>query len=161
MLKWILAGVVVVIVVAAGVWTTQCPCDRISGAWLQGETATEAVEDWSFANDAGLCYIEVPGVIPHSVTLNCMSASTQLYLSCARCDGKRWSTTAVETGTGRIRIDAVVYPVSMSRVTNAAELDLAWAARAAKTARMRGQGGDVEVPPRPDHWWSFRLESRG
>ena len=160
MSKWIAAGVVIAIIAGAGVWATQCPCSRISGAWLQGETATDPVEDWSFANEAGLCYIEVPGVIPHSVTLNCMSASSQLYLSCSRCDGKRWSTTAVESGAGRIRIGERVYPVTMTRVTDPAELDVAWAARAAKTAARRGQAGNAVVPPRPDHWWSFRLQSR-
>ena len=147
-------------ILAGAWWLTQCPCERIPGAWLQGAEETAPVSDWTFANEAPICYIEVPGAIPHSVTLNCMAnGGGTLYLSCSRCDGKRWSTIAVATGQARIRIAETVYPVTIARVTEPAELDRAWAARADKLARLRGPAG--APPPRPGHWWSFRLESRG
>ena len=158
MIKWIGVGVGVVAVVAIAYWLTQCPCERISGAWLQGHEVTTAVEDWTFANDAPICYVEVPGIIPHSITLNCMSAEERLYLSCSQCDGKRWSTIALEEGRGRIRIGESVFPISFTRVTGEAELDLAWMARAGKLARLRGRDMS-EIPARPGHWWSFRLAS--
>ncbi len=158
MIKWIGAVVVVVAVVAIGYWLTQCPCERISGAWLQGDEVTTSIDDWTFANDTPICYVEVPGIIPHSITLNCMSAEERLYLSCSQCDGKHWSTVALEEGYGRIRIGESVYPISFTRVTNEAELDLAWTARAGKLARLRGRDMS-EIPVRPGHWWSFRLAS--
>ena len=161
MIKWIGSAVGVVVVAGLAYWLTQCPCERIAGAWLPGDEVTTAVTDWSFANDAPLCYVEVEGIIPHSITLNCMEAEQRLYVSCSQCDGKRWSTIAVETGRGRIQIGDSVFPVSLTRVTQASELDLAWVARANKTARRRGVEGPVEIPPRPDHWWSFRLASNG
>jgi len=47
--------------------------------------------------------------------------------------------------------DGMVYPVSLRRVTDTQELDLAWQARAQKLGR--------EPAPRPQHWWSFHLQS--
>lgn len=158
MIKWIGVVVGVVAIIGLGYWLTQCPCERISGAWLQGDEVTAAVDDWTFANEAPICYVEVPGIIPHSITLNCMSAEEQLYLSCSQCEGKRWSTIAVEAGMGRIRIGESVYPISFERVTSEAELDVAWTARAGKLARLRGRDL-AEIPERPGHWWSFRLAS--
>ena len=122
MIKWIGSAVGVVIVIGAAYWLTQCPCERTPGAWLSGDEVVEAIDDWSFANDEPICYVEVPGIIPHSITLNCMSAEEQLYLSCSQCDGKRWSTIAVEEGYGRIRIGESVYPISFTRVMDQAEL---------------------------------------
>ena len=132
-----------------------CPCERTPGTVLSGEQIDTPITDWHFANDAPLCQIEVQADITWSVNLNCMSdAQGQLYLSCARCDGKYWSTAALaRPDKGRIRIAGKIYPVVLRRVTAPAELDIAWAARAAKT----GRGADQ---PRADHWWSFRLESR-
>ena len=150
---------VLLLVACAAIYgfAAMCPCERTPGLWLLGEQASEPVRDWSFANDVGLCQLEVPGIVPHSINLNCMASdSGQLYLSCSRCDGKYWSTIAMREGRGRIRIGETVFGVSLTRVSSATELDVAWLARADKTTR-----GDSsrEVPPRPDHWWSFRLES--
>lgn len=161
-MRYLAAIVLVGVASAIGYWATQCPCDRIPGAWLAGDVEQAPVDDWAFANQAGICYVEVTSFIPHSVTLNCMSADKMLYLSCSQCDGKRWSTVALEEGHGRIRIGDTVYPVSMTRVTDEGELDAAWRARAMKMAALRGT--DVaanSLPPRPDHWWSFRLGSAG
>lgn len=147
------AGVLLAVIVAAAAWFfTLCPCERTPGSYLWGEEITTPVTDWSMANEARLCQIEVNGIIPWSVNLNCMAAPDgNLYLSCARCDGKRWSTLALADPTGRIRIGDKVYPVSLTRVTDPETLDLAWNARADKLSRER--------QPRPDHWWSFRLAS--
>ncbi|MCZ6855949.1 MAG: hypothetical protein O7G86_18695 [Gammaproteobacteria bacterium] len=130
-----------------------CPCERIPGGWLLGENVTGPVSDWSVANDVPLCQIQVGSWLPHSVNLNCMSTGGKLYLSCARCDGKTWSTVALEIPEARIRIADKIYPVKISRVKDAQTLDEAWTARAAKL----GQSLDT---PRADGWWSFRVESR-
>ena len=158
-MKYLLGIVLLAVVAAIGYWTTQCPCERFPGAWLAGDVVQAPVDDWSFANDVGICFVEVPSIIAHSVTLNCMSADGRLYLSCSQCEGKRWSTIALEAGSGRIRIGETVYPVSMSRVTTNDELDLAWRARAMKLAALRGRDVNSAPPARPDHWWSFRLAS--
>lgn len=153
MMKYLLAAVVVAIVGGYAVFTAACPCERTPGGYLLGNEVAEPVTDWAFANEEPLCQIEVSSWHPHSVNLNCMSAEGELYLSCARCDGKYWSTIALANPNGRIRIGEDVYPVTLTRVTDPDVLDIAWAARAAKTGRGEGS-------PREDHWWSFHLESR-
>ena len=52
---------------------------------------------------------------------------------------------------GRIAIGQKTYPVNLRRITDPAELDQAWQARAAKTGRGRTN--------RAEHWWSFELTS--
>ena len=152
----IISFVVGLAAVCAGIWVTQCPCDRSPGAWIFGNVVNEVITDWSFANSAGLCQLEVSSVIPHSINLNCMTDRADLFVSCARCAGKHWSPIAVNKPYGRIKIHAAVYPVKMIRVRDDATLDRAWLARANK---RRGQLSAQSPPSRPDHWWSFRLES--
>ncbi|MEM7219735.1 MAG: hypothetical protein AAF515_15310 [Pseudomonadota bacterium] len=142
-----------VALLALVIWQTRCPCEQLPGGWLLGEVEEAPVEDWSFANDARRCFLQV-GRWPHSVTLNCMAdGQGRLYVSCSRCAGKYWSGVALDNPAGRLRANGIVYPVTMRRVTDAGELDHAWLTRANKV--MPG-----ESPPRPDHWWSFALTSR-
>lgn len=149
----LLAGVGI-LGVAAWIYSYACPCERIPGAYLFGNEVSEPVRDWSFANTVPLCQVEVWGWLPHSVNVNCMASDGRLFVSCSRCAAKRWSNLALENPRGRIRLGDDVYPVTLKRVTDPAELDEAWRARARKL-------GPPADSPRPDHWWSFRLESRG
>lgn len=153
-LALVLGGLVVIGAAAFAVYFFYCPCERTPGGWLLGEEVTEPVEDWSFANDVALCQIQVyRGFLPHSVNLNCMASDGDLYLSCASCDGKVWSTAALADPEARLRVGDQVYPVRVFRVEDAATLDEAWRARARKT----GRGLDT---PRQDGWWSFRVKFR-
>ena len=152
---WVVALSLVAVFAAAGSLTFWyvCPCERTPGGPLQFfEVAAEPVADWGFADDVGLCQIEVQAFVPWSVNLNCMSVQQKLYVSCARCVGKFWSTAALRNDRARIAIGNRVYPVRMRRVLDPVELDLAWQARAAQTGRGSSQ-------PRADHWWSFALTS--
>lgn len=151
----VLGLLAVVAVGAFAVYFFYCPCERTPGGYLLGDVVEAPVTDWSFANEVPLCQIEVDrGLLPHSVNLNCMATEDgRLYLSCASCDGKVWSAAAVNEPEARLRVGEEVYPVRLARVTDAAELDAAWQARARKT----GRGTDV---PRQDGWWSFRVVSR-
>jgi hypothetical protein len=130
-----------------------CPCDRLLGGPLKGELVSAPVSDWSFANDAPLCQVQVAAIIPWSVNLNCMSEGGQLYLSCARCEGKFWSSAALDNANGYIAMSGNIYPVAMVRILDNETLDIAWRNRAQKVGRGR-------VLPRADHWWSFSLTSR-
>ena len=139
------------------IWFFYCPCERTSGGYLLGEEASEAVTDWSFANDMSrvpLCQIQVDaGLLPHSINLNCMADDGELFLSCASCDGKRWSTAVLDNPSARLRAGSVVYPVTVTRVMDPSTLDRAWIARAAKLGRPTDT-------PRQEGWWSFRVVSR-
>lgn len=155
-----LIGLAVVVLAGALFWFFSCPCERTPGAVLWGEEAEQPVADWSFANQVPLCQIQTStGLLPHAINLNCMASSSgQLYLSCSECDGKRWSSAALENPEARIRLDGIVYPVTLRRVTSQAELDRAWVTRYNKLSG--GADGGGEVPARPDHWWSFEVSSR-
>lgn len=148
----VIAIVAVIAIAAALTYFFYCPCSRMPGGWLLGEEVTDPVTDWSFANEVPLCQIQVRSWLPHSVNLNCMSTGGALYLSCASCEGKIWSTAALGDPNARIRMNGVVYPVRLTRVENPAVLDAAWNARAAKFGREAG--------PRREGWWSFKAESR-
>ena len=149
----ILGAVAVVAVAVALTYFFYCPCARTPGGWLLGNEVSEPVVDWSFANEVPLCQIQVQSFLPHSVNLNCMSSGGQLFLSCASCDGKIWSTAALANPNARIRLNESVYPVTLARAEEPAVLDEAWRARAEKLGRPLDT-------PRPEHWWSFRVESR-
>lgn len=151
----VLAGVLLFAAAAVGGWLFYCPCERSPGGWLLGTEVTEPVVDWSFANDVPLCQIQVrAGLLPHAINLNCMAADARLYLSCANCEGKTWSTAALANPQARLRLGDKVYPVILSRVEDPATLDQAWRAREIKLGRDPDR-------PREAGWWSFRVVSRG
>jgi hypothetical protein len=164
----------VLIVVLAGctlaaglVWAVSCPCGTLPGFALRGDAHEQPVRDWRFANDVPLCQIEIAvGWRPHSVNVNCMATPDgELYLSCSFGARKYWCPRVGANHLGRLRLDGIVYPVALSRVTEPTELDQAWAARVQKLQNplvQRVQPAGVAPPPdapRPDSWWSFRVES--
>ena len=158
------AGVLAVLLVAFLGWSSTCPCDRTPGAYLFGASADGPVSDWGFANRVTLCQIQIRvGLLPHAINLNCMSTgSGQLYLSCSQCGAKRWSNAAVENGRARLRLNGTVYPVTVTRVQDPAELDRAWSARVQKLNQLDAPASPAPPTdaPRPDDWWSFRVEWR-
>ncbi len=163
----LIAAGAVVIVLAVGFvgWSATCPCERTPGAWLFGAGQTEPVSDWTFANEVTLCQIQIrAGLRPHAINLNCFAnGGGGLYLSCSNCDGKYWSGYAAEDGWARLRLDGTVYPVMLTRVLDPGELDQAWEARLDKLHSLEEPANPPQPlgTPRPDHWWSFRVESRG
>lgn len=156
-----LAGMAAIAIGAAAVWFFTCPCERMPGAYLTGEQIEAPVADWGFANEVQLCQIQTrSGILPHAINLNCMADSNgRLFLSCSQCEGKRWSTAALQNPSARIRLDGLVYPVNLRRLQDPAELDNAWQARTLKLSGSSGDGAG-ELPQRPGHWWSFQVTSR-
>ncbi len=129
-----------------------------------GAAAEDQVADWSFANEVTLCQIQISiGLLPHSINLNCMSTPAgDLYLSCSQCAAKRWSNAALENDVARLRLNGTVYPVTVTRVMDTGELDRAWLARVTKLNALPAPANPAPPPgtPRPDGWWTFRVESR-
>lgn len=158
-------AVLVVLLIGFYGWSATCPCDRTPGAYLFGDEHAESVSDWTFANRVTLCQIQIrTGLLPHSINLNCFATTSgDLYLSCSNCDGKRWSGIAASDGWARLRLDGTVYPVQLTRVLDPQELDGAWSARLDKLHSLEAPANPPAAlgTPRPDHWWSFRVVSRG
>jgi hypothetical protein len=101
--------------------------------------------------------------MPHAVNLNCMATPDgQLYLSCSACETKFWGRHAEENAHGRLRVNGRVYRIVFNKVTDAAELDRAWAARV-KKLQVYGEEPYNPTPPpdakRPKNWRSFHLRS--
>ena len=163
------AALAVVVVAGVAVWTVRCPCDATPGFVLLGDAHEQPVADWGFANDVSLCQIQI-GIAfrPHSVNVNCMATPEgELFISCSVGDQKYWCPRVRTDHAGRLRLDGVVYPVVLNREMNPATLDRVWAARIRKLqkphvhARQPGSGDPPPLDmPRPDSWWTFRVESR-
>lgn len=159
-LKFALFGLATLALGATAVWVSTCPCERLPGAYLSGERVEEPVTDWKFANQVQLCQIQTrSGILPHALNLNCAADTNgDLFLSCAQCEGKRWSTAAILNPEAYIRLDGLVYPVNLRKLDSNSELDNAWRSRAIKLANLRGESPN-EISERPDHWWSFQVTS--
>jgi len=162
------ATVLLVAVVGVSYWTLTCPCEGTPGFVLLGEKHDEPVLDWGFANDVDLCQIQISiRLRPHSVNLNCMATPEgDLFLSCSFGARKYWCPRVETNHRGRIRLDGVVYPVALNRVTDPSVLEAAWTARVLKLqnpAVQAMQPGGAVTPPdaeRPDSWWTFQVRSR-
>jgi hypothetical protein len=160
-----LAALLLLAAIGFLVYSSICPCERTPGGFLFGDSADGPVQDWNFANDVPLCQLQIyDGLRPHSVNLNCMSTPQgELYLSCSVCTRKYWAGKVGSDERAVMRLNGTVYPVVLNRVTEAAEMDRAWAARVSKL-QVHGGGPYNPIPDpdaeRPDHWWTFHVESR-
>jgi len=164
-----IAGIASGLLLAAGLavfatWYFTCPCDRMPGAVLWGEVVEEPVTDWSFANEAELCQIQVGGpIITQALNLNCMATDQgELYLSCTQCAPKRWSQVVAKNPNARIRLHGLVYPVRITQVTDPVEKDRSWNTRLEKLVNSTVPGGGTPIgTPRPsdEQWWTFRVVS--
>ncbi len=160
-----LLGVVAIAVIGFLVYSSVCPCDRTPGGFLFGERVEAPVQDWQFANEVPLCQLQIyDGIRPHSVNLNCMSTPQgELFLSCSVCTRKFWASKVEADERAVMRLNGITYPVTLNRVQDPATMDRAWQARVSKL-QVHGGGPYNPVPDedaeRPDHWWTFRVESR-
>jgi len=161
--KFALLGLAVIALGAFFTWFFACPCDRIPGGYLYGNVIEQPVNDWSFANEVSVCQIQINTLLPHSINLNCMATPQgDLYLSCSNCQRKYWSQAALKNPSSRLRMNGNVYPVTLTRVTDPMEMDQVWQARV-KKLQVVATAVNPAVPlgtPRPDGWWTFRVESR-
>jgi hypothetical protein len=159
-----LAGLVVTVFAGFMIYSSICPCERTPGGFLFGERAPAPVTDWNFANAVPLCQLQIyAGIRPHSINLNCMATPEgELFLSCSTCEQKYWASNVGENEVGVMRLNGIVYPVTISRVTDPARLDAAWQARVTKLQTFGGAPVNPTPDPdatRPNHWWSFHVQS--
>ncbi len=163
------ATAVLLVALAGGsYWALTCPCEGTPGFVLLGELQEEPVTDWGFANDVQLCQIQISiAWRPHSVNLNCMATPEgDLFLSCSSGDRKYWCPRVETNHSGRLRLDGVVYPVVLNRVSDPTVLEAAWSARILKLQKPEVQavqpGGSAPPPDaeRPESWWTFQVRSR-
>ena len=90
------------------------------GLWLSGNLITALVTDWSFADSYPTIEVQTNPwyLIPHSVTIWCVSHQNHLYLQSI---GKMWSRNVVRDPHVRIKIANQLYDRAVVYVSDAAE----------------------------------------
>jgi hypothetical protein len=123
----ILVGLVLLLVVARV--TGLEPTTRRPGLWLKGELVTTPVADWSFTDQVQNIKIQTNSwyLLPHSVTINCISYKGQLYLysfyaaGLTYPHGRSWNEDVARDPHVRIKIGDQLYDRTLVLATDAAE----------------------------------------
>jgi hypothetical protein len=105
------------------------PNARRPGLWLKGDLVTTPVADWSFTDRIQNIKIQTNSwyLLPHSVTINCVSYKGQLYLDSFYATGltyphgRRWNENVARDPHVRIKIGNQLYDRTLVLVTNPAE----------------------------------------
>jgi hypothetical protein len=100
------------------------PSDERPGLGLSGEVHQQAVEDWSFTEDADEVFIETVTSyqIPHSVTVWCVTVGNELYVAADDADEKTWVANVARDPNVRLKIKDKVYEQKLVPVTDAATI---------------------------------------
>jgi hypothetical protein len=142
----ILVGLVVLLAVARV--TGFEPNARRPGLWLKGEFVTTPVTDWSFTDKIQNVKIQTNSwyLLPHSVTINCVSYKGQLYLDSFYAagltypHGRSWNENVARDPHVRIKIGNQLYDRTLALVTDPGERD------AVNEAKFR-KYPDLKLPP--------------
>jgi hypothetical protein len=105
------------------------PTTRRPGLWLKGELVTTPVADWSFTDQIQNIQIQTNSwyLLPHSVTINCISYKGQLYLysfyaaGLTYPHGRRWNEDVARDPHVRIKIGDKLYDRTLVLATDPAE----------------------------------------
>ncbi len=117
------------------------PHDRMPGLWLTGNLVTTPVADWSFTESVP--HVEVQTrtwyLLPHSVTINCLSYNGQLYVSSVFPPGesRSWNENVMRDPHVRIKVGNNLYDRSLVLVTDPAEKEAVLQARAKKYPQLK------------------------
>ena len=159
-LRWLLrivAGLVALIaLVFFGARFHDGPLGPIPGGPLAaGELAKEPVADWSFAKDTGEIQLQLASQ-NRSRTVWFFVLDGKAYVPCSLSTppGKTWHKQAVVDGRATLRIDGKRYPVTLTKLDDAAAQQLSERVRAELTRKYKrlpsGEGGA----------WLFEVTSR-
>ena len=98
------------------------PSDERPGLGLPGEVHQQAVEDWSFTEDADEIFIETVTSywIPHSVTVWCVTVGNELYVAADDADKKSWVANVARDPNVRLKIGDKVYEQKLVPITDTA-----------------------------------------
>jgi hypothetical protein len=124
----ILAGVVVVLVLAVIGLRLFAPGPRNNkpGFWLKGNVVTTPVADWSFTDRYQTIELQTRTwyLIPHSVTVTCVSYNGQFYLTSNYPGGRKypsgrsWNQNVARDPHIRLKIGDNLYDAVVSYLVN-------------------------------------------
>jgi hypothetical protein len=138
MLLKIVGGVIVCLALALVVLriTGLNPHDRIPGLWLTGDLVTTPVTDWSFLDAVPNIKLQTQTrfLLPHSVTINCLSYMGQFYVTSTHPAGspRSWDQNVMRDPHVRIKIGDKLYDRTLVPVTDPPEKDAVLQARVKK-----------------------------
>jgi hypothetical protein len=124
------------------------PNGRRPGLWLKGDLVTTPVSDWSFTDKIQNVKIQTDTwyLLPHSVTINCVSYKGQLYLDSfygpglVYPHGRSWNEDVARDPHVRIKVGNQLYDRTLALVTNPAEQE------AVNEAKFK-KYPDLKLPP--------------
>jgi hypothetical protein len=123
----ILACMILLLVVARIIGLE--PTTRRPGLWLKGEMVTTPVTDWSFTDQIQNIQIQTNSwyLLPHSVTIDCVSYKGKLYLFSSYAagltypHGRRWNEDVARDPHARLKIGDKLYDRTLTLVNDPAE----------------------------------------
>ena len=124
------------------------PTTSRPGLWLKGDLVTTPVADWSFTDQIQNVEIQTNSryLLPHSVTIDCVSNKGQLYLfsfyaaGLTYPHGRRWNENVARDPHVRIKIADKLYDRTLVLATDPAEQEAVHEATLKKYA-------DLKLPP--------------
>jgi len=159
-LRWLLRIVVGLVALVALLFFAarlhDGPLGPIPGGPLEsGAEVSEPVTDWSFVTDTGEVELQLASQ-GRSRTTWILFHEGAAYIPCSLGfpPGKSWHHDAAVDGRAILRIEGKRYPVTLTKLDDAATQQLAEPVRAEVT-RKYGQ-----PPPSDAGVWLFRVESR-
>ena len=159
-LRWLLRIVVGVIALAVLAFFAarlhDGPLGPIPGGPLvAGAEVAEPVSDWSFVKDIGEVELQLASQ-GRSRTTWILAHEGQAYVPCSLGfpPGKSWHHDALADGRATLRIEGKRYPVTLTKLDDAAVQQMEGMVRAEVTRKYG------EVPPSEAGVWLFRVTSR-
>lgn len=159
-LRWLLrivaAGVAFLALLFLGARLHDGPLGPIPGGALEaGEEVTVPVTDWSFARDIGEIELQLTAQ-SRSRTTWILVHEGAAYVPCSLGfpPGKSWYRDALSDGRAVLRIEGKRYPVTLSKLDDAATEALA------PTIQSEVERKYGRAPPSEAGVWLFRVTSR-
>jgi len=160
MVRWLVRIVLVLVAFVALVFVVarfhDGPLGPIpGGALTSGEVVSTPVSDWSFAKDEAEIELQLE-TQSRSRTVWILVHEGQAYVPCSLGfpPGKNWYKSAVEDGRATLRIAGKRYPVTLTKLDDAAQQQLE-SALLAEVTRKYGT-----PPPTDEGVWMFHVTSR-
>ncbi len=128
------------------------PTTRRPGLWLKGELVTTPVANWSFTDNIPLIQVQTNTwyLIPHSVTINCISYQGKLYLysyyaaGLTYPHGRRWNEDVARDPHVRLKIGNKLYDRTLALATDPAEQEAVREATSKKYPALKvAPGGTI------------------
>ena len=129
------------------------PTTRRPGLWLKGELVTTPVADWSFTDQVQNIQIQTNSwyLLPHSVTINCISYKGHLYLysfyaaGLTYPHGRRWNEDVARDPRVRLKIGDKLYDRTLVRATDPADQEAVHEATSKKYPDLKLAPGGMIV----------------